>query len=888
MSGVPADQRVSSHARRSLAAVAVAFGLLAALTFAARANSDTSADCKGGVKKTVEVGIVKAVGCWTEASKEEATIYTGRWEDQPRGIDLNGFLLTGKPGGGLQINTDNGEVKSVALSKQGDDEVQLNSVNWPVKNEVNQLGKEPIKLGFIAPENGEVLLEDLHFGSNFVANALAGLSPVGTIETPVRITEGGKGSMDLTIMLGGVFSLKGKPQATTVFLPTESEKGTRLDGFEINLKEIDTFKVVLINRFKAIYSAEKQEIAGSANLTFPFSKGGKNGFGGGFALEHGVLTELQFSARNLEIPIGEPPGGFLTAIGGGFKQDPTTQDLTADANLEADFGPEIPTPWGKTAPITASAGLEIGSKNHEFFLVVRGGVKVFRLEVGHAYLAIYGDSGMEFGVGLGIGFPSYRDNPRDPFYIGAGVNGWISHARFQFEGKGRVALFGAKLFDGRILVNDRAAGACWRVLGFPGGAVYPYGTKVKTFGVGCGLDHYHEKFPANARISASGSRGLRLSPAEKIVTVRGVGAAPRFTLRSASGRVLRTPVDGDALIQRRGFRHAFFVNEETNTTHVVLPRPGGNWTIAPYPGSATIVSVKAGREAPKERVTAEVSGRGVTRTLSWDSLNRAHTRLLFLERLPGGREVPVFQTDRPRGSRKFRVLTGSRYGKRRLRVVVIHGYGSRQSGIVDDYRVSRPRLLRGPARVAAWRDEHDAKVTWSGVRRAHGYLVEVSMPQNGKRLTNFVRKVGPKRRSLTIPHYPGGGRAVARVFALNRDGKLGGPARATFATNPAPTTLKAATRRSARSAKRRGGGVRLRTSCPVGRHCRVVAELRYRGRVVARTRFQQTPDTFHVVRLRPRSAVVRGAMRRGEAARVNVRIRRTGGARILAGTSPAG
>jgi hypothetical protein len=870
-------------------ALAACAALLATLVFATQAISETPAECKGGTHKEIEVGIVKAVGCFTEATQGNATVYTGKWVDQPdgHGIDLNGFVLTGPKGGALQINAGNREVKSVAIGQgNGDDQVQLNSMNWPVAGELKALGS-PINLGFVAPEKGSVTLTQLTFGSNFVGGALAGLSPFGAIETPVKLEDDGKGSMDLSIMLAGYFTLKGHPQSVTIALPTESEKGTKVDGFEISLEEIDTFKVVKINEFEAKYSAAEKLVKGSANLTFPFSAGGtkenpnEKGFGGGFALENGALTEIKASASGLKIPVGAPPGGFITGIGGGFhlkNGQGNNFDLSLNAKMDAQFGPEIPTPWGKAAPIEVSAALGAGHKGEEWFFEIRGGVKVFRLAVGDVYLGLHSNAGVEFGVGLGIGFPSYRNNESDPFYIGARVDGWVSKGHFQFEGKGKVALISLKLFEGRVMVNDRAAGACWVVFGFPGGAVYPYGGQVKDFGIGCGLDYYKEQFPQGARISALGSRTIQLEPAEKIIAVKGAGKAPRFTLRSGD-RVLRTPTDRDAVIQRQGFRHAFFVNEETDTTHVIIPRSAGNWTITPYAGSATITSVRAGREAPKEKVTAEVTGSGPVRTLHWDSLDRPHTRLLFLERLPSGREVPILQTDEESGARKFGVVTGANYGKRNIRVVVIHGYASRQSGIVDDYRVAKPRQLAGPKRVSAWRDGHRAHVTWSGVKAARGYLVEVTMPgKGGQRASNYVRRAGAKQRSLVIPEHPGGGVAIAKVYALNRDDRQGVPGRASFRTDPPPLSLKAATKRSVDSLRFRRNAVTMRMSCPSGPHCRVVAELRVGKRVIASERFQQTPDSFHMVRLVPRSASARQALRAGEA-RLLVRARRTDDAR---------
>lgn len=877
----------------SSVAFLVAAVTLGTLVFAARAASDEAApQCPAGEHRAVEVGIVRAVGCWTEATKEGATIYTAPFESQIEGIDLNGFVLTGEKGGALQIDAGTREVTSVALSQEAAptaDEAQINSRNWPLAGKLSPMGS-PLKIDFEAPERSNLQLEDLHLGSNSVAGALAGLSPVGDVETPVVLEPGGKGSMDLTILLAGAFTLKGKPQSATIELPTESEKGTRLDGFELHLKEIDTFKVVTINELLAKYSAAEGIIAGKAIGSFNFSpvKEKGAGFGLGFELDHGVLDEIEAEVKGVEIPIGEPPAGYVTALGGGFhlKNIPNDGfDLLVQAHAEAAIGAEIPTPWGKVAPIDVDAALQLGHKGNEFFFEIKGGVKVFRIPVGDVYLAIYSNAGVEFGVGLGVGFPSYSDNPRDPFYIGAHINGWVAKQEFQFEGNGRVALFGAKLFDGRILVNNRAAGACWRVLGFPGGAVYPYGGKVRTFGVGCGLDDYKEKFPGNARISAGGSRTLRLGPRERILAVKGSGGAPRFTLRSADGRVLRTPTDSDAVIVRKGLRHAFFVNKGTDITHVIMPRhPQGRWTIVPYADSAPIVSVKSGRAVPKEKVTAEVRGRGATRALVWNSLGRAHTRLLFLERLPNGQELPIFETGAVRGRHRFQVLRGSHYGRRHLRVVVIHGYGSRQAEVVDDYRVAAPRRLAGPRRVSAWRDEYDAHVTWSPVRHASGYLVAVSMRnRRGKLLTDFVRRTSAGRRSISIPNHPGGGVAVARVFTLNSDGKPGRPRLDAFQTNPPNIGLRKATRRATASAVLVGGTVHLRTICPKGGHCRTLVELRDGNRLIARMRFQQTPDTFNYISLRPRTAAARRALRHAHDLRVIVRAHRSEGrARNLA------
>jgi hypothetical protein len=66
----------------SLATLFLALGLLSALIFAARATSETPPECPAGTHKTLEVGIVTAIGCWIETTENGSTVYTGRWEDQ--------------------------------------------------------------------------------------------------------------------------------------------------------------------------------------------------------------------------------------------------------------------------------------------------------------------------------------------------------------------------------------------------------------------------------------------------------------------------------------------------------------------------------------------------------------------------------------------------------------------------------------------------------------------------------------------------------------------------------------------------------------------------------------------------------------------------------------
>src|SRR4029077_12140453 len=137
-------------------------------------------------------------------------------------------------------------------------------------------------------------------------------------------------------------------------------------------------------------------------------------------------------------------------------------------------------------------------------------------------------------------------------------------------------------------------------------------------GIGCGLDDYKEQFPG-AGPSAGTTRKFDLGDDQKVLAVRGQGAAPHFTLRSDDGRVIHTPTDSKTELTDN---HFIVLNDPENKTDVVLPDPKGNWTITPDHASVPITGVQAARVAPKEHVTAHLQGRGFRRTLVWNSRNR--------------------------------------------------------------------------------------------------------------------------------------------------------------------------------------------------------------------------------------------------------------------------
>jgi hypothetical protein len=859
------------------AGIAVLFGLIAATGPAT--SAEPAPKCAGGKDATkVTVGIVQMLGCWTERNTDDVKSYVADLSSQPlygsgerqiRALDMNGFLVSGvKDQDKIVVNTKTNSIRSVTGAGETATDIRLSSIGYPLADNPLQLGV-PFQINFVPPNQGSITLEDLQLGSNSAyTKSIAGFSPVGSIETPIILSDKGTGSMNLTVQLGGIFTLKGREQSVTIKIPSAVGEGSKIDGFDLHLQEIDGIKLLKINDLEAEYSAEEKKLAGAADFSLPFMSG--KGVSFSFAIENAVLTKASVGASGLKVPIGTPPGGFITALNGGFgfKQVDDSFVVNLNAGATAEFGPELPTPWGKVVPIEVNSSLLVGKEGQDWYFHFDGGVKVFRLAVGNVYLKIHTASGIDFGFGIGIGFPSYRNSPDDPFYIGAGVKGWIAKQRFQFSGDGKVRLFGLDIFDGQILINTKAAGACWKVLWVDGGAVYEYGKSVQTFGTTCGLDRYREAYPKATRsgdVVASASESRRLSTGKRavIVSVRGQGKAPRFRLKSKDGRTFAVPRGKDAVKTKT---YMIVADEKHNVTSILSPRlRSGDWTITPYAGSAPIMGAKIGQALPPERVQADVRGKGLNRTLVWNSKGNPHTKLAFTEVMKGGSERPILTTDKVRGSYDFKATKGGYYGKRRLRAYVIHGGTPRQVTIEDLYTVHRPGKLKAPRVVRAWRNVYTATATWSKVRGAHGYVAEIAVRNaKGKKVSSYRRVVGPKRRKIVIPRHPGGNWAIASVQALNADGVPGKVRTRRFRLAPPKNlTLKGAGRRSADSAHRVGGKVKVRTLCPINGHCQTTVMLKLRGRTVGRASFQQVPGTYRFVTIAPNSAKLRRKLAQG-------------------------
>ncbi len=851
----------SGEVRKVLVSLCLFAGLTAVIAVKAGAADPPVIACKAGTAKTVEVGIVKAAGCWTEVEKDGATIHTARFADHPAGeVDLNGFILTNGYAGdaAIRINEKTHAVQSVPLDNGPKiTGVQVNSFGVPFSGRKTEIGR-PIPIDFISPSTGDIVLDNLRFGSgNGWVQALGGLAWVGNVETPIKISDGGTGSMTLTIELTGKLALQGRPQAVAINLPTKVGEGTKLDGFELNIAEVNMGGFFTVNGLKLSYTAAVKEFSGDAQITLPFKRGphGDAGFIGGFSLRDGTLSRVRIGFSGMKVPLGA--AATLTSADGDFRWIP---ELRVALNASGALGPVLPLPSGDRQIAGFNATLSLGLQDGWPYLRVDGGVSFMDIPLGEGWIGIYSNSGVNIAGRVGIGLPSIRNNENDPFYIGAKVDGWVGANGFQVEGSGQLKLFGYRAGGADILINKRAVGACITMFFFDVGAVYEWGKGIDSFAGSCGLGRYRESFTSGATVSAGGSRSIRMKSDEVMLSVKGRDKAPRFSLRSPSGRVIKAPVTGTHGVRKD---HAFFIDEEKMTTHVIPPRGTKQWRIVPFAGSATITSARAIRKLPPERVRARVVGKGMKRTLVWRSAGGPDTTLAFTETMRSGRDRGILTTNKASGRHRFRVSGNGHYGMRKLKVNVIHGGSPRETKVVDRFRVKAPARLKGPRKVRAWRDDRTLTVRWSRVKGASGYLVLAGTRHGGKLTANFVRSTKAGKTRLRIPSFPGGESAVARVFALNRDDRAGKPGVARFRPSPRKMNLKVAGQVGVDSARRAGQGVTIRTVCPRGGHCRNRVTLKVNGKPVGTVRFQQTPGTFHRAKVVPASKKLRKRIARG-------------------------
>ncbi|MCB0828726.1 MAG: hypothetical protein KDB62_07965, partial [Solirubrobacterales bacterium] len=361
----------------------MAFAALVAALVMVTPGAGGAATCSAGEsEETVEVGVVKAVGCFASTTDGDKTIHTSK---EP--VDLNGFIIDPRANAAVQIteSTDETEwrVQSIAATATDKDSRVSLQVGDPTA-QTGQFETGFVDLDFRPPVSGPFSIGEYFLGNSFLNAVFGGFSPAQE-QSEFVLENDGAGKLVYSLKLTGPFALAGKPQAVSVDFDTKVGEKVKLDGFDIELNKVDFFPPVNLEEVKLLYSGDKKLFEAEANVRLP-EFGGK-GFGGGFELDDGKLGAIEVNATELGIPIAgvaelQDIAGKIAGLAG---KDPDI-DVTAGITL----GPEINLPKiGEVAALKFDGGIELNTNAQDGFFALQGSLALVRIKLASFALRIY-------------------------------------------------------------------------------------------------------------------------------------------------------------------------------------------------------------------------------------------------------------------------------------------------------------------------------------------------------------------------------------------------------------------------------------------------------------------------------------------------------------------
>ena len=731
--------------------VAAALGVLAAIAAGLWGVPLASSAVDGCTDQEVKVGIVQAKGCWSVKGTTYSTT-------QP--VDLNGFTVTPKSGATFSIDSDS----------------RLATTNGkPVGLAAKPLSYQDTPLNFRIPNADTVEIANTTLPPGLV---VAGFNLVANVQTKTILKEGG-GSIDLPLQFFNFLTVIGKSQTVTTHTEVVPGEGAKYDGLDIDLSGL-TLKAVPIGieEFHAEYSLSQNSWGGSASIVFP--KGDEEaGIKGGFNIANGKLTNWQFGLTGINAEIA--PAVFLQHLQGGMGFDPFSANFGAGVTA----GPTLKILGHEVSAAAVDGTLTIQGNNGPApgFVGLSGNASVINIPVASGSLHAYFNGVVDLNASLGLGFPSFTNDSRQPFYVGASASGWIGDGRFNLAGRGQLKLFDRQVAGSSVVFSDRGIGACAGVWVFIVGDIsigfgYSFRNQTVTpYFAGCDLGPYQDWNKPTRRIAdrqadrATGSLGQR----HNVLRVSGDDDVPGFTLTSDDGTTIEhDAADDDGEVNAED--HAVIPNDAADEAIVVLSDPEGDWTIEEAPGSE-ITQIQRARQLREERVDAEVRGRGRQRTLVWDARDFPRQKLQFHERLSDGVVDPILLTNEASGRHRFKVRHGGFYGNRALEVQVLQQGTPRADHVLDNYKVTKPAKPPRPRGLAVHRDGDDITARWNRSPGARSYAVVLESADGDLRFTK-VRGKGSRR--ARFKDSPLAKHMVVKVFALNRDDGHGRPAKRRF------------------------------------------------------------------------------------------------------------
>jgi hypothetical protein len=252
-----------------------------------------------------------------------------------------------------------------------------------------------------------------------------------------------------------------------------------------------------------------------------------------------------------------------------------------------------------------------------------------------------------------------------------------------------------------------------------------------------------------------------------LVSLEGVGRAPRVKLKSPSGKVYDLSNATNGVRFTTGIGQ--IVESEDRSVAILAKPQAGVWTVITTPGSVPVNRIQIAPVLPAPSVKGNVTGKGAKRTLHYTIAKRAGQVVRFVESTPSS--MKTIGTVKVGGKGKFTYLTAEgRDGRRTVIAQVSENDLPRTSLIVARYLAPNPRIGK-PAHVRVRRGHGKAIVTWRRATLASSYVVSVADTHGGR--TSYEPPKG--KLKVTIPHVTRDEGLRVRVFGFSRAGRRGPP-----------------------------------------------------------------------------------------------------------------
>jgi hypothetical protein len=831
-----------------VAAGTVLLGLVAAVLLpGAVARAETCA------KDEVEIGIVHATGCFQEETpKGQSPVYTTTGKFRMNGFDVEpvgGTKVTFAPDDGKRgasVSTNNGFVNLTATHPQ------FGAIHF-----------NNVLLSFVPPKSGEVTVSQSALAQPFMA--IFGLSPLA-VKQPITLTEDGA-EFELNFSLGSIL----------VNLITHSEKQLSFGvGFTVkdgtykitsgkwSVASFELAKLLNIDEAEVEFGADKISVDMDASL--PAVSG--VGLIGGAEFADSKLNRVTAGLSGLNKPLGTS-GVYLQKLALSlFLQQP----YGASGTIGLTAGPATKFGGRTVTAVAVDGTVEVRGANDAAhkpgYFTARGDVSVVTIPVSNAHFTYNFGQGTDFGVTLGVGFPSATNDPGQPTYIGGAFNGWTSAHHFDVEGSAKLKLLGIDLAGAQVVVSDYGAAGCLQLIAWIGGGVRWSDLRPELLGGWtCDVGAYRPQ-PGATRLASGGRTRVPLQKDERIVRVWAPDGqdAPDLRFASDQGGELRTPGEDDEDGIARADAGAAIQSDEAGMSTFILDDdvPTAGWSLGQLEGSSDIDRIETAGLLPDHNVRARVTGSGRTRTLRWHARDIRYQQLQFSERMPDGSEVLIHQTRKPSGKLRFRPVEGrGTWGvKRKLAVDVNQRYNTpRDSLVADTYRVRR---MPAPSRVRGLRTERrldDVVVGWNRAERARSYLVTAKALPVG---AVYSKRVSGKRKRVRL-HVAASERMRVSVTPVNAQDRRGPRTSRSFDTERIVKSRGAAARKLVRGARLTPRGRLLANPvCPPDGSCIVRLAATRGGRVIAAERMRLPADMSDRIAVKlPKRAARKGVTARG-------------------------